>query len=153
MLRFICLLGVLGFTLFTQSRVLAEQPPHVILLVADDLGYGDVGYHGSRIKTPNIDALAKRGVRLEQFYAQPVCSPTRAALMTGRYPFQYGMQVGVVRPWADYGLPLNEQTLPKLLQTAGYRTAAIGKWHLGHAKPDYLPTARGFDHHYGCYNG
>ena len=128
-------------------------PPNIVVLLADDLGWGDVGYHGSRIATPNIDALAARGVRLEQFYAQPVCSPTRGALMTGRYPMRLGLQCGVVRPWAEHGLPLDEQTLPEKLREIGYRTAMVGKWHLGHALPDYLPTARGFDQQYGHYNG
>lgn len=146
-------IAILLLACVSQTGAFASQKPNIVLLVADDLGYGDVGYHGSRIRTPHIDDLAKRGVRLEQFYVQPVCSPTRAALMTGRYPLRYGMQVGVVRPWADYGLPLTEIVLPKLLQQAGYRTAAIGKWHLGHAKHAFLPNARGFDHHYGCYNG
>ncbi|MEL6110208.1 MAG: arylsulfatase [Planctomycetota bacterium] len=146
-------LFVATLTLFAQVNAFAKSPPHVVFLVADDLGFGDVGYNGSRIETPNINALAKRGVRLTQFYVQPVCSPTRAALLTGRYPYRYGMQVGVVRPWADYGVPLEEELLPSLLRSAGYRTFAIGKWHLGHARKEYLPIARGFDHHYGCYNG
>ena len=82
----------------------ADAPkPHIIFMLADDLGWGDVGYHGSKIATPNIDALAKRGVKLEQFYAQPVCSPTRGALLSGMYPYQIGLQCGVVRPWANYG--------------------------------------------------
>lgn len=128
-------------------------PPNIVVLLADDLGWGDVGYHGSRIATPHIDALASRGVRLEQFYAQPVCSPTRGALMTGRYPMRLGLQCGVVRPWAEHGLPLDEQTLPDMLREIGYRTAIVGKWHLGHVSPDYLPTSRGFDQQYGHYNG
>lgn len=131
----------------------ASQRPHIVLLVADDLGWGDVGYHDSKIATPNIDALAQRGVRLNQFYVQPVCSPTRGALMTGRYPMRLGLQCGVVRPWAKHGLPLDEQTLPSVLAEAGYTTAICGKWHLGHVSPDYLPTRRGFDHQYGHYNG
>lgn len=128
-------------------------PPNIVVLLADDLGWGDVGYHGSRIATPNIDRLAKRGVRLEQFYAQPVCSPTRGALMTGRYPMRLGLQCGVVRPWAEHGLPLDEQTLPDMLREIGYRTAIVGKWHLGHVSREYLPTSRGFDQQYGHYNG
>jgi len=102
---------------------------------------------------PNIDRLAGGGVKLEAFYVQPVCSPTRAALMTGRYPMRHGLQVGVVRPWAQYGLPLEERTLPAALAEAGYSTAICGKWHLGHFQRAYLPTARGFLHQYGHYNG
>jgi arylsulfatase A-like enzyme/peroxiredoxin len=97
--------------------------------------------------------LANSGAKLEAFYVQPVCSPTRAALMTGRYPIRHGLQVGVVRPWAQYGLPLEEQTIAQGLKSAGYATAIVGKWHLGHVAPEYLPTRRGFDHQYGHYNG
>ena len=127
--------------------------PHVVFFVADDLGWKDVGYHGSEIQTPHIDRLAAAGVRLEQFYVTPVCSPTRACLMTGRYPMRHGLQSGVVRPWARYGLPLEERTLPQALQEAGYHTAITGKWHLGHFDPAYLPQRRGFGHQYGHYNG
>lgn len=127
--------------------------PHILFLLADDLGWADVSFHGGEIKTPNIDKIAVAGARLEQFYVQPVCSPTRAALLTGRYPMRYGLQVGVVRPWAKHGLPLEERTLPQALKEAGYETAITGKWHLGHFQRSYLPTHRGFDHQYGHYNG
>jgi len=127
--------------------------PHILVIVADDLGFKDVGYHGSEIRTPNIDALARAGVQLNQFYVQPVCSPTRAALMTGRYPIRLGLQVGVIRPWATYGLGLNERTLPQALKAVGYRTEMVGKWHLGMYERAYLPTQRGFDYHYGHYLG
>ncbi len=123
--------------------------PHIVLVVADDMGWKDVGYHGSEFKTPQLDTLAAAGVRLEQFYVQPVCSPTRACLMTGRYPMRYGLQVGVVRPWASYGLPLEERMLPQALREAGYAARMVGKWHLGSFDEKYWPTRRGFDHHYG----
>ena len=139
--------------LFLAPTVSAGDKPHIVILLADDLGWGDVSYHKGEIKTPNIDKLAESGAKLEQFYVQPVCSPTRASLMTGRYPMRYGLQVGVVRPWAQYGLPLEERTLPQALKEAGYTTAICGKWHLGHFRPEYLPTKRGFDHQYGHYNG
>src|SRR5947209_7885086 len=113
--------------------------PNVVLILADDLGWADVGWHGNEIKTPHLDRLAAAGARLEQFYVQPVCSPTRAALMTGRYPMRHGLQVGVVRPWAQYGLPLDERTLPQALKSAGYETAICGKWHLGPVRREYLP--------------
>lgn len=129
------------------------KQPNIVFIVADDLGWGDVGWHDSQIKTPQLDALAKRGAILEAHYVQPVCTPTRAALMTGRYPMRHGLQTGVVRPWAQYGLPLEEQTLAEGLKSAGYATAIVGKWHLGHFKSEYLPTRRGFDHQYGHYNG
>lgn len=127
--------------------------PNIVFILADDLGFKDVGYQGSRIKTPNIDRLALEGTRLDRFYVQPVCSPTRSSLMTGRYPIRYGLQVGVVRPWARYGLPLEERTLAQALKEVGYKTAICGKWHLGHLNSQYLPTSRGFDHQYGHYNG
>ncbi len=131
----------------------SKDRPNIVFILVDDLGWKDVGYHGGDIKTPNIDKLASEGTRLEQFYVQPVCSPTRSSLMTGRYPIRYGLQVGVVRPWAQYGLPLEERTLAQALKEAGYTTAICGKWHLGHLSPQYLPTSRGFDHQYGHYNG
>ena len=138
-----------GGTVESQTKV----RPNIVYILADDLGWGDVGWNGSDIPTPNLDALARSGTRLEAYYVQPVCSPTRAAFLTGRYPIRHGLQVGVVRPWATYGLPLAEQTLPEGLKTAGYKTAIVGKWHLGHNDRAYLPTRRGFDHQYGHYNG
>jgi arylsulfatase A-like enzyme len=140
----------LGFA----PRLTAAEKPNIVVILADDLGREDCGFMGGKqIKTPNIDKLAAAGARLDAFYVQPLCSPTRAALMSGRYPMRFGMQVGVVRPWARHGLPLDEQTLPQMLKTAGYATAITGKWHIGHARPEYLPTHRGFDHQYGHYNG
>lgn len=147
------LLTVLVLVTLTGGSRLSAAPPNMVFLMIDDLGYSDVGFHGSEIKTPHIDKLAANGARLEAFYVQPVCSPTRASLMTGRYPMRYGLQVGVVRPWAQYGLPLDERTLPQALQQAGYRTAISGKWHLGHFQREYLPTQRGFHQQYGHYNG
>jgi arylsulfatase A-like enzyme len=154
-LRAFIVLGTIGAARSTAAGAgPAPAPrPHIVYILADDLGWGDVGWHGSEIKTPHLDRLAAAGARLEQFYVQPVCSPTRAALMTGRYPIRYGLQIAVVRPWAQYGLPLEERTLPQALKEAGYETAICGKWHLGHVRPDYLPTHRGFDHQYGLYNG
>ncbi len=142
-LAVLCLLGVMG--------VPQQAPrPNIVFLLADDLGYADCGFNGGvPIQTPALDRLAAAGTVLESFYAQPVCSPTRASLMTGRYPFRYGLQVGVVRPWAEYGLPLAERTLPQALREAGYRTAICGKWHLGSFDQAYWPQARGFDHAYG----
>jgi arylsulfatase A-like enzyme len=151
-------LPVLVFTLaalFGGNVAWGDAPPrpNIVVILADDLGSHDVGWRGSEIKTPNLDALAEKGARLNQFYVQPLCSPTRAALLTGRYPFRYGFQTGVVRPWAQYGVPLEERFLSVALREAGYETAIVGKWHLGHFKSEYLPTRRGFDHQYGHYNG
>ncbi len=145
-----------AFALVTAVLAVAVQAapkPNILFILSDDQGWADVGWHGKDIKTPNLDKLAAAGARLEQFYVLPVCSPTRAALMTGRYPMRHGLQTGVVRPWAQYGLPLEERTLPQALREAGYTTAICGKWHLGHFRPEYLPTRRGFDHQYGHYNG
>ena len=141
-------------TIFGSERIAkADSPPHIVILLADDLGWGDVGFHGSKIKTPNIDRLAQKGTRLNQFYVQPVCSPTRGALLTGRYPMRLGLQCGVVRPWARHGLTMDEQTLPASLKKSEYKTAIVGKWHLGHNQPGYLPLQQGFDQQYGHYNG
>jgi len=127
----------------------ADAKPNIIYIVADDLGWKDVGFHGSDIRTPNLDKLAENGVRLEQFYAQPMCTPTRAGLLTGRYPLRYGLQTLVIPSGYTYGLATNEWLLPQALKEAGYRTAIIGKWHLGHADPAYWPKQRGFDYQYG----
>ncbi|MFO1140969.1 MAG: arylsulfatase [Amaricoccus sp.] len=123
--------------------------PNILYIVADDLGWKDVGFHGSDIRTPNIDALAASGARLEQYYAEPMCTPTRAAIMTGRYPMRYGLQTGVIPQGHSYGLATDEWLLPQALKEAGYETAIVGKWHLGHADPKYWPRQRGFDHQYG----
>ena len=146
-------LGLVLASVIWASGLWGENRPHIILMMADDLGWADVSFHGGVIATPHLDELADRGVQLDQFYVQPVCSPTRGALMTGRYPMRLGLQCGVVRPWASHGLPLDEQTLPSALRQVGYTTAIVGKWHLGHFQEDYLPLQRGFDHQYGHYNG
>ena len=136
----------------------AAAPPNVVLIVADDLGWADVGYHDARARTPQIDRLIAGGVELDRFYVAPVCSPTRAGLMTGRYPIRYGMGRAVIPPYRDFGLPAEERTLPEALAAAvpggGYeRRAAFGKWHLGHLRPEWHPLRRGFTHFRGHYNG
>jgi arylsulfatase A-like enzyme len=147
--------AVVVTTAVSAPSVSAQTPPrpHIVCIVADDLGWKDVGYHGSNIRTPNIDALAKQGARLEQFYVQPMCTPTRAALMTGRYPNRYGLQTLVIPTPAKYGLPTDERLLPQALKEAGYRTVMVGKWHLGHADRKFWPRQRGFDYHYGSMVG
>jgi len=153
---FLLLLGLVPAAPLTADTALADGNvrPNIVYMIADDMGYADAGFNGgTAIKTPAIDSIAAAGTNLKQFYVQPVCSPTRSAFMTGRYPMRMGLQVGVVRPWADYGMPLDEQTLAQGLKSAGYQTAIVGKWHLGHLTPQHLPTARGFDHQYGHYNG
>ncbi len=137
-----------------NSFAYAAAEPNIVILLADDLGWADVGYHGGKIDTPNIDRLAGEGVRLENFHVAPLCSPTRAGLMTGRWPIRYGMGEAVITPWRRYGLPTTERTLADMLATAGYeRRGAIGKWHLGHYQRKYLPLRRGFTYFYGHYNG
>jgi len=132
----------------------AEKKPHVVHIVADDLGWKDVGFNGCvDIKTPNLDALAAGGAKFTQFYVQPMCTPTRAALMTGRYPFRYGLQTAVIPSVSAYGLGTSEYLLPQCLKEAGYKTAIIGKWHLGHADKKYWPKQRGFDYQYGAMIG
>jgi len=128
--------------------VLAIATPNIVFLVADDLGWNDVGYHGSEIQTPNIDAIAESGVRLERHYSYPWCSPTRAALMTGRSPLEIGVH-GPFSPNHGRGLPTDEHLLPQSFAAAGYQTIATGKWHLGNAHVKYFPHNRGFDRFYG----
>ena len=111
----------------------ADAKPNIVFIMADDLGNADLGYRGGEIRTPNIDKLARTGVRCESFYGMPVCTPARAALMTGRYPIRHGLQTLVIFPSHGYGLPTDERTLPQSLKDAGYQTYMVGKWHLGHA--------------------
>ena len=132
----------------------AAQKPNVVHIVADDLGWKDVGFNGcADIKTPNLDRLAAEGAKLTQFYVQPMCTPTRAALMTGRYPFRYGLQTAVIPSVSAYGLDTSEWLMPQCLKDAGYKTAIIGKWHLGHADKKWWPRQRGFDYQYGAMIG
>jgi len=138
----------LGFSQFAAAQQ-STPKPNIVFILADDLGWKDVGFHGSDIKTPNIDQLAQTGARLEQFYAMPMCTPTRAALMTGRYPLRYGLQMAVIPSAGKYGLATDEWLLPQLLKQAGYQTAIVGKWHLGHIDKKYWPHQRGFDYSYG----
>jgi arylsulfatase A-like enzyme len=127
----------------------AADKPHIVYLIADDLGYKDAGFQGGRYSTPNLDKLAASGVTLKNFYVQPFSSQTRAALLTGRYPMRYGLQTMSIVPSSRFGLPTEERTLAQGLKDAGYQTAFIGKWQLGHAKQEFWPTRRGFDYFYG----
>lgn len=145
LLALFCALGCTAAT--------AAQGPNFVILLADDLGWADVGFHGSDIETPNLDSLAKKGVQLKQFYVQPTCSPTRIALMTGRYPYHIGGHISVLRPYHKHGVPVDENMLSQVLKDAGYKTAITGKWHLGLARKAYWPTSRGFDLAHGCLGG
>jgi arylsulfatase A-like enzyme len=126
----------------------AAATPNIVLIVADDLGWADVGYHGSDIRTPNIDALARSGVELGQFYVAPMCTPTRAALLTGRYWSRFGNN----RPSNEQVLPFETVTLARALGSVGYETCLSGKWHLG-SLPQWEPRKFGFDQSYGCLAG
>eukprot|EP00755_Sulcionema_specki_P000651 Sspe_Gene.115545::Locus_103128_Transcript_1_1_Confidence_1.000_Length_1764::g.115545::m.115545/K01135/ARSB; arylsulfatase B len=142
--------------------------PHIVLIVADDYGWNDVGYHQNQpssanpkgdpttnavIRTPNLDSLASQGVKLENYYVQPLCSPTRGTIMTGRYPSHTGIGPSVIRPVVPYAMPKDEVFMPQLLKERGYATHAVGKWHLGYCDERYSPTFRGFDSFLGYLNG
>jgi arylsulfatase A len=127
----------------------AERLPSFVVLFADDLGYGDLGCYGHpTIRTPHLDRMAREGLKLTSFYAAPACSPSRAALLTGRYAPRTAVH-RVIGPDDQLALSASELTLPEALKRRGYRTKAIGKWHLGHTKEGHLPVARGFDSYYG----
>ena len=126
-----------------QSRD-AAPPPNVIVILMDDMGYGDIGVFGSKAnQTPQIDRLASQGVKATNFYAQPVCTASRASLLTGSYPVRVGMG-GALMPGSPTGLSLTEATLPRVLKQRGYATALFGKWHLGD-RPAFMPPRQGFD--------
>ncbi len=128
----------------------AADPPNILLIVADDLGWSDVGWHGGPFKTPNMDRLVKDGIELDRHYVQPVCTPTRTALMSGRYPGRFGPHALV--PSLLRAMPHGTETLASALKSVGYSTYQSGKWHLG-AKPEWGPTHFGFDHGYGTLTG
>ena len=135
---------------FVSSRLLTAQSrkPNIVLIVADDLGYGDLACYGSKIATPHLDRLAATGMRLEQCYsANSVCTPARASLLTGRYAARMGLPT-VLFPGENRGIPDHETTIAQSLREAGYTTACVGKWHLGD-KPQYAPLSRGFDEFFG----
>jgi arylsulfatase A-like enzyme len=147
----------LGVLLATPAA--AQQPapdrPNVVLIITDDVGYGDLGAYGGRdVRTPSIDRLAREGVRLTDFYAAPQCTPTRAALITGRYEQRVALEraLSTAPAGLQLGLPATGRSLPKLLRDNGYATGLVGKWHLGF-KPEFGPNAHGFDYFYGFLAG
>ncbi len=151
--------AVAALTLVTTGLALpatakTPRPPNVIVILADDLGYGDTGVYGSKIvKTPNIDALAADGVRFTQGYvSHPVCAPSRSAIMTGRYQTRFGYEFNPVGRDRTRGVALTETFIPKVMKSAGYATGMVGKWHLGESG-DYHPMGRGFDQYFGILGG
>ncbi len=142
------LLVLVAVTLYAQ----APPRPNFVVFLSDDMGWEQVGFNGGvEVPTPSIDRIADEGVKLTQFYVQPVCSPTRACLLTGRYAWKNGMEV---RPTAQsrHGMLLDERTIAEALREVGYHTWMVGKWHLGEWQRPHLPLQRGFDHHYGHYS-
>ncbi len=153
--KFIKLIGagtaILQFQSFNHNRNRnSSEQPNIILLFADDLGYGDLSCYGHpTIRTKNLDRMAEEGIRLTSFYsAAPSCTPSRAALLTGRYPVRSGLPY-VLMPESKNGIPHSEITLAEALKKTGYKTMAIGKWHLGHSRKKFFPTYNGFDSFYG----
>ncbi len=140
--------GTMAAALGKPQSQASSQPPNIVLIYADDLGYGDLGCYGSKIRTPNINRMAREGVRFRQFTsASPVCSPSRAALLTGRYPTRCGVP-RVLQPGDSTGLSSSETTIAQMLKTSNYKTMCAGKWHLGDL-PQFSPNKYGFDEYYG----
>lgn len=156
MLRIAALLvfSLTGVAGFAQRQTVNPQKPNVVLIMTDDVGYGDFGSYGAPdIKTPNIDRLAREGVRFTDFYANgPVCTPTRTGLITGRYQQRVKFERALGAADREAVLPLTGRSLPQLLKNNGYATALIGKWHLGW-KPAFGPNAHGFDYFFGFLSG
>jgi arylsulfatase A-like enzyme len=158
----VALLGVLSLGLLStcsQEETPVEPAettaarPNILLIVADDLGFGDLAKHGGPTRTPALLALAESGLQLDQFHTFPLCTPSRAALLTGRSPLRHGLAWSPLRPWSELGLPAETQSLPEALLAAGYATALVGKWHLGHTRSEHQPKAHGFEHFYGFLTG
>ena len=133
--------------------VSAEERPNILLIVADDLGWADVPWRDDTVVAPTLRQLARTGVVLNQSYVQQVCTPSRAALLTGLYPFHLGRQHRALKPLRAGGVPTSFTLLPQLLKEQNYSTHIIGKWHLGYCAWEYTPTWRGFDTFYGTYLG
>lgn len=136
------------FLLFSK-----DNKPNIVFILADDLGYADLGYQGSKIMTHNIDNLANDGIILDRCYSQPQSTPSRFALMTGMYPYNYGFHEHIVADFSSHGIPSELETLPERLKKEGYKTAIFGKWHLGLRRKSYSSNYNGFDYFFGCNGG
>ena len=145
------LLPLVFWLQYSKADTTAAKP-NILMIVIDDLGWNDTSYKGSDIPTPTIDKFAREGIRLQQYYVQRVCSPTRSAIMAGRYPYHMGLARTVISNGHPFGMPLNQTTIASELKKGGYATHAIGKWDLGMHKWEYTPTYRGFDSFYGYYD-
>ncbi|KAK6176339.1 hypothetical protein SNE40_014641 [Patella caerulea] len=145
-------ISFLVFVCFLSCILVSAKRPHIVFIVADDLGFNDVGFRNPDMITPNIDKLANEGVIFDSAYVLPVCSPSRSAFMSGIYPFKTGLQHIVIGPAQNVCLPLNLTILPQQLKKVGYATHIIGKWHLGFCNWNCTPTYRGFDSYLGYYN-
>ncbi|MCC7476337.1 MAG: arylsulfatase [Pirellulales bacterium] len=151
MKSFTFFLGCMFLWIGNDRALLAEAAkPNVLLVVADDLGWGDVGWHDGVCKTPTLDRLVREGIELDRHYVQPVCTPTRTALLTGRYPGRFGPHA--LAPSNRRALPIGTATLASALKSLGYETCQVGKWHLG-SRPEWGPNHYGFDHSYGTLTG
>ena len=143
----------LALSLYSFSLTVSGKPGrHIIVMLGDDIGWNEVSWNNPSFLTPNMERLKKDGVSLTQSYVTPKCSPSRAALMTGMYPWRIGMQRGAIERFQPDGLNISLKLLPEYLQEAGYQTHLVGKWHLGYCAPEYLPTRRGFKSHFGQWN-
>jgi len=160
---------ITGFLLLCSVHLAASvQLPHILFVLADDYGWNDIGYHQNKkssanpdalhttkdiILTPVLDNLASEGMKLENYYVQPLCSPTRGTILTGRYPSHTGIGPNVIKPTHPYAMPKREVMLPAVLKKSGYKTHMVGKWHQGYCDVRYTPTYRGFDTYTGYLNG
>eukprot|EP00756_Hemistasia_phaeocysticola_P010995 Hpha_TRINITY_DN15076_c1_g1::TRINITY_DN15076_c1_g1_i1::g.124907::m.124907/K01135/ARSB; arylsulfatase B len=153
----LCMLSMLCPTaVMSLASAAGVHKPHIMWLIVDDLGWNDYPFtasNGSKVYSPTLSKMAAEGTVLNNYYVNPICTPTRASFMSGRYPIHLGLQNGVIRDSIPEGVPLNETMVPQYLKEAGYATHAVGKWHLGFHKKEYTPEARGFDVHYGYYTG
>ena len=147
------LIELLVFSMISSSLVAQESQPNFIVIMADDLGYGDLGVYGSTlIKTPNLDQMAAQGVHLTSFYSSAnVCTAARGGLLTGRYPIRLDLVSDVARPTNEIHLSESETTIAETLKSAGYATAIFGKWHLG-SREEWSPLNHGFDEFYGVFH-